>query len=230
MTPEEKTGLGMDGMTPDECLLQFWSTKNSREYWARRRFHDRRTYFVNCWHINNYESAGMWAGYASGDEGIAIVSNYERVQDALTRTPARLFAGRVEYLDFERERVNNDLCFPLSKRMSFSYENEFRLIYWDLDIQRQVNNLYAILASSMFRGVGQPKRTDQIDWTVIEDDVARIKYSPGRYVDVDIETLIEEVRVSPTSPDWFADLVKSTSKKHGIAANVVRSDLTSSIR
>jgi hypothetical protein len=83
---------------------------------------------VNCWHLNDYESAAMWSGYVSGTEGIAIVSNRERMERSVANSAERLFAGKVGYLDFEKSRVDDHLMFPLSKRISFAYENEFRLI------------------------------------------------------------------------------------------------------
>jgi hypothetical protein len=63
---------------------------------------------------------------------------------------------------------------------------------------------------------------------VIEDDIERVKYPNGRYIDVDLVELIEEVRVSPTSGDWFLELVRSVSTKYGLAAKVTRSDILSS--
>jgi hypothetical protein len=228
LSPTERDELRLEPMAESDRQIQFWSTKNSREYWLRRRFYDRRTLFVNCWHVNNYESAAMWSGYGSITEGIAIVSDPERIVRSLTKSAERLFAGMVEYLDFEKSKVDNHLMFPLSKRISFAYENEFRLIHWDLNIQERLNALCSPLAQSMFHGPGKPKRTDEIDWGVIEDDVAGVKYPNGRYVDVELGALIEEVRVSPASGDWFLELVRSVSKRYGLAANVTRSDLLSS--
>ena len=228
LTPTEWDELQMEPMTASDRQIQFWSTKNSREYWLRRRFYDRRTLFVNCWHLSDYESAAMWSGYTSRAEGIAIASSYERIERSLAASAGKLFAGRVEYLDFEKSRVDNHLMFPISKRISFAYENEFRLIHWDLVIQERLNTLCSSLAQSMFYGPGRPKRTDEINWSVIEDDVARVNYPNGRYINVDLGQLIEEVRVSPTSGDWFLELVNSVSVKYGLAAKVGKSDILSS--
>lgn len=127
--------------------------------------------------------------YVSGTEGIAILSNYERIERSLARSAERLFAGK--------------------------------------DIQEQLNALCSSLAQSLFHGPGKPKRTDEIDWGAIGDDVARVKYRNGRYIDVELGALIEEVRVSPTSEDWFLELVDSVSTKYGLAAKVRRSDILS---
>jgi hypothetical protein len=218
----------MDSHDDKGKSIQFWSTKNSREYWARRRFYDRRAFFVNCWHIDKYESAAMWSVYAPAGHGVAIVANYSRLVDAMAKTNERIFAATVEYVDFVTEPVNTGVIFPISKRRSFSYENELRLIHWDLNIQPAINNLCTKLASTMFRGVGQPTRTDEVDWDLIEEDVERVKYPNGHHIALDVEALISEVRISPTAEDWFVDLVRSVSTRYGLEARVTRSDLLSS--
>src|SRR6266581_7483717 len=43
----------------------------------------REWIFVNCWHMNNYESAAMWQLYAQKNEGIAIQSTFARLKDSL---------------------------------------------------------------------------------------------------------------------------------------------------
>lgn len=47
----------------------------------------------------------------------------------------------------------------------------------------------------------------------------------GRYLEVDIFSLIEEVIVAPYSKDWFLDLVKSVVGRYGLQAPVLRSDM-----
>ena len=36
----------------------------------------RQIVFVNCWHLNEHESAAMWRLYLSGSEGVAIRSSF----------------------------------------------------------------------------------------------------------------------------------------------------------
>jgi hypothetical protein len=228
LTPSEWQELGMDQLDDAGRAIQFWSTKNSREYWSRRRFYDRRTCLVNCWHINGDESAGMWAAYAHSELGVAVVSDYPRLVRALAATGERIYAGRVQYVDFAREPVNSEIIFPIAKRLSFSHERELRLIYWDMDIQNSVNERCARLAATMFRGVGQPARTDEINWNLIENDIAELPYPRGRSVNVDLGALVSEIRVSPLAEEWLLDLVRSVSARYSLSAEVRRSDLLSS--
>jgi len=39
---------------------------------------------INCWHMNDHESAAMWKLYLKSDEGIAIQSTYRKLKDAIT--------------------------------------------------------------------------------------------------------------------------------------------------
>jgi hypothetical protein len=213
--------------TEESKRVQFESTRNSREYWCRRRLYDRRTLFVNCWHLNSYESAAMWMQYADGGHGIAITSSYENIIEALADAKERLFVGLVKYLDWNSGPVDNTVLFPYSKRRSFDYEKELRIVYWDLDIQEPINALCQKLSNHtmdhLYRRITTP-----IDWTMIENEVAKVKYEQGRYITVKLDTLIRDIYVAPTSPDWFLEVIEEVCKKFSVARKPKRSDLLSS--
>jgi hypothetical protein len=227
LTPEEHKTIFYEPMDGEKKRIQFESYRNSKEYWLRRRFYDRRTLLVNCWHLNRYESAAMWTQYASGGQGIAITSNYARIVESLAAAQERVFVGRVAYLDWNSERVDNSSVLPFSKRASFAYENELRLAFWDLTAQEKINALCANLASHKFDHLYR-RITGPINWSLIEAEVATVDYLPGIYVPVAIDALINEVYVSPTSPDWFLDLVSTVCEKYMLNRKPVRSDLMSS--
>jgi hypothetical protein len=47
----------------------------------------------------------------------------------------------------------------------------------------------------------------------------------GKLVEVDVETLVNEVRVAPAAPEWFLELVRRTTTRCGLKAAVGRSAL-----
>ena len=55
------------------------------------------------------------------------------------------------------------------------------------------------------------------DWKPVIDN--------GISIPIDIEKLVLEIYVSPTSPPWFYELVRSVVKKYGYTFPVVQSDL-----
>lgn len=91
--------------------------------------HQRDFTYVNCWHMNDYESLAMWNTY--GDKGIAIRSNFRRLAQSFRETPQPIFIGVVTYRD-RRDPKNADgllgnlLRFATRKGMSFECERELR--------------------------------------------------------------------------------------------------------
>jgi hypothetical protein len=228
LTPEEhKLVFGYEEMTGEKQRIQFESQRNSREYWLRRRFYDRRCLSVNCWHANTFESAAMWTQYVRGGEGIAVTSTYARIIDALAQAEQRVFCGMVRYLDWSSEPVDNSFMLPFSKRASFAHENELRLVYWDLEVQSTINELCGRLAQHtydhLYRRISGP-----INWALIEQDVERVQYVPGIYVSVELDRLIDEIYVSPASPDWFLEVVSEVCQRFSFGRTPLRSDLLSS--
>lgn len=49
----------------------------------------------------------------------------------------------------------------------------------------------------------------------------------GIAVPVDIETLVADVYVSPVTPNWMVDLLRSMMKRYGLEKEIIRSDLNS---
>jgi len=151
LTPEEYKLIIFDETrfaSEESRRIQFESQRNVREYLLRRRFYDRRTLSVNCWHFNDDESAAMWMQYASGGNGIAITSSYNNIIQALADSKERTFVGMVKYLDWSNEPADKTFI-SFSKRRSFYYENELRIVFCDLGVLNLINALCQKLANHM---------------------------------------------------------------------------------
>jgi hypothetical protein len=163
LTPDEYKAIIFDEMrfSSDESKrIQFESHRNAREYFLRRRFYDRRTLSVNCWHLNSDESAAMWMQYAAGGYGIAITSSYKKIIEALADAKERLFVGMVKYLDWNSEPVDDTFVLPFNKRRSFDYEKELRIVYLDLNIQERLMHCaknYQIIRWIIYIGESLPR-------------------------------------------------------------------------
>lgn len=101
----------------------------------------RRHYAVNCWYINEYESAAMWSLYSRTGAGITIKSTYNRLKNALRESPIVIHVGIVKYVDFQRDLTEWGVGFIpiLLKRKSFEHEHELRAVIWS---QEGENNKY----------------------------------------------------------------------------------------
>ncbi len=91
----------------------------------------RRNVFVNCWHMNEHESAAMWRLYGQSDEAVAIKSSYARLVATLD---ASVHVGVVQYIDYGQAVLDdgNLLNAYLCKRMSFAHEREVRALVMDV--------------------------------------------------------------------------------------------------
>jgi hypothetical protein len=83
--------------------------------------------FVNCWHMNNAESAGMWRLYAKTNEAVAVRSSFEKLHRLMDED---VYLGVVQYIDFERDWLaEGNAFYPyVHKRLSFSHEAELRAV------------------------------------------------------------------------------------------------------
>jgi hypothetical protein len=151
---------------------------------------------INCWHMNECESAAMWKLYAQSNEAIAVVSTYERLRNSLTAD--RFWIEQVQYIDYEKDRIpQGNAMYPVVfKRQSFAHENELRAF------------------TSEFPTKGEHRL-----------DMDREPSSPGAWEPVELDHLIETIHVAPQSPSWFVELVSEVSNKYNLRAPVKQSSL-----
>lgn len=91
----------------------------------------RKWIFVNCWHMNSYESAAMWQLYAQKNEGIAIRSTYARLKESLSSSGRIMQIGMVKYIDYTSDMIHEGNIFHaiFCKRRSFEHEHELRAVF-----------------------------------------------------------------------------------------------------
>jgi hypothetical protein len=99
----------------------------------RNNFKGMMSYLcVNCWHVNEEESAAMWSLYSNRGQGIAIQSTIGKLEEAFRGFPARSFwMGKVNYgqaviTPSAEPFLGENLLFY--KRKSFEHEREYRLM------------------------------------------------------------------------------------------------------
>jgi hypothetical protein len=180
-----------------EFLAEVRSRTGSRAGVQHEKF--RKVRCVNCWHMNDYESAAMWELY-SKNAGVAIRSRISRLEPCF---PPEVTGGSwgirgegVQYVDYENDLLAGETSEGLvamaqdftCKRKSFEHEREYRLV------------------------------------TSLEADEME---SVGKFIPVALERLIERIVVSPNAPKWVTDVVRKESSIHGLNVEVVQSDLFS---
>ena len=134
-TRSDKFGDPFEGSIPKETIRLRQETMkiagmdeaHRREWLDSSRW--RQYVAVNCWHMNDHESAAMWNQY--GASGVAIQSTYERLSNAIV-DPRSVFLGTVTYLDYMTDAFTEGNLFKpfLHKRKSFEHERELRACVW----------------------------------------------------------------------------------------------------
>lgn len=122
-----------DMLTPDQI-------EDVTKVLEERALIQRKYVFLNCWHLNNYESHGLWSLY-SGNKGIALQSTFARLRDSFQNNPENIFIGKVRYIDWDEGWTPTGTIFEpfLHKRRYFESENESRaLLYYDIDPQHYI--------------------------------------------------------------------------------------------
>lgn len=151
---------------------------------------------INCWHMNEHESAAMWKLYLKSDEGIAVQSTYHKFRSSII-DDEKVYVGVAKYIDYETEWIDaGNLLSPfVHKRKSFEHEREIRALV-----------------------IKFPSGDNGMDF-----DQETIDY--GLKIKVDVERLIEKIYVAPSSPAWFAELVRAVVQRYGYDFQVVQSKL-----
>jgi hypothetical protein len=185
--------------------------KSQREKHAKLVWSNRKSRYVNCWHISAHESSAMWSIYTSRGSGIAISSTYDRLDSALAPTSGNeLFCGKIRYADYSDnadEKIPQNLfANAMRKRKSFEFEKELRVVFWDNNISHK----------ALPNGVRFNRGPDEIE---------NMEVSDGREISCDLNNLIQNVYVYPAAENWFRDLVAAVLRKYALDKGVQTSNL-----
>ncbi len=178
----------------------------SQNYSDMKRFLvDRFRYFtfLNCWHMNDVESAAMWQLYLRSSDGIAIRSSVARLKTALASFEDKIIIRPVRYIDYDTERIEmGDMLEPFFyKRRSFEHERELRAVFFDVRLYHDGTS------PTMHVNLEHPE------------------HEFGIPVAIDPTTLLESVYVAPQATDWFRDLVIALSAKFDLTCSINQSRL-----
>jgi len=115
--------------------ITFDAIKSGSEFAKRARLFT----FINCWHMNDHESAAMWKLYAKTNEAVAVKS---KLSILLSELSEKIYVGMVKYIDYGKDWTpeGNALSPFIHKRLSFKHENEIRALFCDAGNERKYMN------------------------------------------------------------------------------------------
>ncbi|MFZ2308516.1 MAG: hypothetical protein WAW34_14385 [Rhodoferax sp.] len=155
----------------------------------------REFHAINCWHLNDYESAAMWKLYLTSNEGIAVQSTYSNLRKSIV-DDREVFMGRVRYIDFQADQIGHTSSISdafMFKRKSFEHEQEIR----------------ALVVKHPFDDQGKPDKP----------------FGQGVSLRTDLEQLVERVHIAPTAPNWFGELVRNVVMQYQYKFEVIQSEM-----
>lgn len=149
---------------------------------------------INSWHVNTTENYAMWKIYATGEYGLAIQTTFGKLKEAFNASEKDILISRVQYCEDQDDFDDHtNTLVPYIRK---------RKIY---EYENEVRCLYVV-----------DEHTANFQWQ--EQD----KYD-GIFIDVELETLIEKVYISPYSPKWIREIIDGINSKFSIDKQILHS-------
>lgn len=158
----------------------------------------KKNTYLNCWNLNEQESAHMWEVYPKTAYGVAIQSNFEKLKQSFYKILLRdVYIGKVNYTNSILESKPKNTLEPFfRKREYFNGDSEIRAIIQKIKPQD------------------------------VEIDPVIKNIENGIYVPVCLDILIQKIIISPNAPEFFYSLVQSIVEKYGLKKSVTKSSLS----
>ena len=196
--------------------------------------HQKKLGFVSCWNADQREKEDLWKGYTPGGKGVVIKSTVGRLKEAIQNIRLdNLSIGEVRYLDFEDDDLpvfDKFARYPLSfKHTKYEDEREIRAIVYQtaFNIEEFDQLVYQGIVDSKEEYL-DTRRSSSADGFMHECEYQ----SEPVTTNVDVEELIEEIRISPLGSGWqrrTLDRVVSGSLELDITINKSSLDLDTEV-
>lgn len=195
----------LESLTPSERIVYMGMLGMTPQAYGEgqrrtRQFFGENT-MVNCWCRSAEESDALWRVYASPQYGIAMKTTFHSLCESLI-CPDEVHVGVVQYIDYHKEHIppGNVFHYYLRKRLAFEHEHEVRAFHLH--------------------------KPDTLGQTPAGQPVSWSQTLTGKYLQVDIPSLVNAVVVAPFAPEWFLDMTKSVVTRYGFKFPVIRSSLS----
>lgn len=144
---------------------------------------------VNCWHMNNSESAAMQNSYSYRNSGIALPSTF-RLKDSIKFCKEEIIIGEVQYLNYRNEWLKENSLLGweifLTKKRPYEYERELRalnIVYDNDPNNKELLNDFFLKNCRINLPKGQ-KTTAKKMLSIHNDKIFPI-YIPGKHIKID---------------------------------------------
>ena len=154
--------------------------------------------YINCWHAGDAESVALWKQYGTEAGAMVIQSTYQKLASAFPDDPEKtVYMGMIKYKNY----ANPD------EHMNFP------------------NDIFNSIPPFFHKRIEYQH----------EKEVRALIFSPGKVDDdqnengikipVDVDKIIEEIRMRPRTQEWITKVVEKLVKKYDLRLKVLPSQL-----
>lgn len=151
---------------------------------------------INCWNEFKAESYALWKVYSDLNQGIMIKSSFKRVISALMNSGEKIYCSKVKYIDHDTDSID------IGNTMTPIVHKHKAYSYED-----EIRLIHEVSSTGW-----------KHDW---ENE----KFENGIKINVNLDELINEIVISPFSPDWFIELIEDILKRYSMKCKLSISKL-----
>lgn len=172
-----------------------------------------KLFFINCWNTSPHESTALWKIYTQNNQGIAIQTTYKKLMDSIRKKS--IYPGLVNYIDHRTLKFDNGnslnyqgnaFYHSFLKHISYNYEKEFRLVYYELN-KRYIKSGTKKIKSGVKIGYAYDTR----EWIKIPIN--------------NLSNLVENIYASPFMESWQIEILDILLNKFKINKKIKHSEL-----
>ncbi len=173
--------------------------------------------YLNCWHMNDVQSAALWKLYSENKyETIAIQTTFEKLDSEIKLKWSR-DGIRISKVKYDLENAGEPIGNPPEGRL-------FSILGWANIIYKRPSFAHEKeLRAFIFQGYDKRKENDTLRNEAHLEKLMKERDEYIRTEKITPSDLIEKVYVSPHATDLFVELVKKVSGD--LKDRVLKSDL-----
>jgi len=197
----DKLGDPFEGSYPLKNIDDFGSGKSSYSSEKWKKF-----IAISCWYDSNVESDAMWRLYTCNNQGIAIRTSWEKLEELVCPVENLARLEKVKYIDFLKGKASISSPSEIFeyKREAYGHEHEVRVI---VDCSPETSGFIK----------GMPILPVLSKENELEES--------GKLISMDLSKLIEMVVVSPYSESWFLEIIKDLVSTYGLDKDIVKNSV-----
>ena len=191
--------------------------------------------FISCWNSADQESLSLWKDYTPAGKGVVIKSTVGRLKEAIQDIKIEnLSIGEVRYCDVKKDlgpAVKDYAQYPFAyKDCEYSDEQEFRAILFEKGYDEEEYQF--LQCQDMVANKTEYKDYRRGSTPVVMGPDPTYRQQPVT-TGVKLDTLVEEIRISPYSRGWQRSTLESVVTnqfKHSITIQESSLDVESESR